>query len=648
MQLFYGEMVLYLKLKFRDRYSKVTVYDDQYCFGFQEFGSTHGWVLQPKWKGGDRSKLWSHDQIGWCHFQLELPRGGIDSALADLKTLPRSVPPLLGRQSIKSASLRRAKSPALSVGDSWQLEWDRLVHTVSCAQRSAQIHPQPFSVDQYRDAWITEYERIHVRVVEESRRPVDQHWQFITVKYEPSAAALSAYSTHTKRSWTGEIMNGTSFEETCIFFELDSSGCPIKSCGSVHSVLPTKLTLPCHIQWQGSWLLSVDRQDVQNVVENDWNACILRQADRLFASLLQWIALAPATIANTAADTSESAQYERFLRASYALLPPMNISADRGKLYSILLGESVPMHGIKEYVQTNYVIPTRSVDGTTKFCRSFNVVWLPPPLLSLPITTLERWFRHSIFAADMLCDATCWLPLWKSCLQRPTIDSLASNRSAFSPTVSKATTVESGTDLMTKESLAIMSAFGQVLDIDVSRWAATLSSANTVTETTTTSSSSKSMPMKSSHGHPSGSKSKSADESQQKGNTSKSTSSTGALCDDWLPHLDYWPIFPCSDGSACLASEIAWVDFESFAAAPSHIRSLLRTGVSLAASVAYNMSRSSSQKRGSEKKWHLLDAAVENVLLTGLYPSGEIVEESILKAARKCFFSNNCLNNNIE
>ena len=635
------------------RYSKVTVYDDRYCFGFQEFGSTHGWVLQPKWKGEESSKLWSHDQAGWCHFQLELPRGGIDTALADLKTLPRSVPALLGRQSIKSASLRRAKSQSLPVVDSWQLEWDRLVHTVSCVKRSTQVHPQPFQFDRNRDAWITDYEKMHVRVAEESRRPVDQHWQFITVKYEPSAAALAAYSTHTKRSWSGEIVNGTSFEETCIFFELDAGGCPISSRGTVHSVLPTKLTLPCNVQWQGSWLLSVDRQDVQNVVDNDWNACILRQAARLFASLLQWIAFSLTNDSTAQADS----QFEKVLRASYALLPPMKVSADTGRLHSILLGESVPMQDLKEYVQTNDVVPTRSITGFIEFSRSSKVVWLPPPLLSLPISTLERWFKHSIFAADILCDATCWLPLWKSCLQMPTIHSLASNRSAFIPAFAKikksagglsAPGVEPNSDqtaidLMTKETLAVMSAFGQVLDIDVTKWTTPVNVVSKAATTTATEASTKWLTTKSSRGHPVVGKNNAMDESHhQKGSSSKSSSSTtvinkGALCDDWLPQLDYWPIFPSSDGSACLASEIVWADFESFAALPVHIRSLLRTGVSLAATTS---ACNTNQKRGPEKKsLQLLDADVENTLLTGVYPTGDVVEDSILTAARKLVFS---------
>jgi hypothetical protein len=107
--------------------------------------------------------------------------------------------------------------------------------------------------------------------------------------------------------------------------------------------------------------------------------------------------------------------------------------------------------------------------------------------------------------------------------------------------------------------------------------------------------------------------------------------------------LEYWPIFPGSNGSACVASQIVWVDFESFAALPGHIRSLLRTGVSLAGTSTCNTKMSShpsNQKRGLDKKFlQLLDAAVEDTLLTGFYPSGDVVEDSILITARKLLFS---------
>ena len=42
--------------------------------------------------------------------------------------------------------------------------------------------------------------------------------------------------------------------------------------------------------WQGPWLLSVDRQDVQSLEDNAWNAALAQTLPELFVSLLRWIA----------------------------------------------------------------------------------------------------------------------------------------------------------------------------------------------------------------------------------------------------------------------------------------------------------------------------------------------------------------------
>lgn len=69
-------------------------------------------------------------------------------------------------------------------------------------------------------------------------------------------------------------------------------------------MLPTKLALPMDkrsdasaaaaaatgAHWQGPWLLSVDRQDVQSLEDNAWNAALARTLPELFVSLLRWIA----------------------------------------------------------------------------------------------------------------------------------------------------------------------------------------------------------------------------------------------------------------------------------------------------------------------------------------------------------------------
>ena len=155
---------------------------------------------------------------------------------------------------------------------------------------------------------------------------VRRRWQFISVSFVPDRAAQDAYAAHTKRPWGGAAAaaaTGAAREETALFFEVAEDGSPVISGlpatgparsfkalpgGFVHSVLPTKLVLPSPVQWQGAWLLSVDRQEVQSVGDNDWNKCMLDQAPRLFAALMAWAAAAR----------------PHNLRAVYALLPPMH------------------------------------------------------------------------------------------------------------------------------------------------------------------------------------------------------------------------------------------------------------------------------------------------------------------------------------
>ena len=94
----------------------------------------------------------------------------------------------------------------------------------------------------------------------------------------------------------------------------------------MHSVLPTKLKTPIGAHWQGSWLLSVDRQEVQDIGENAWNRSLVEQAARLLIALLRWCA--------TVAPPSPAAAYgalpliESSTNAPAAASP--TVAADRG------------------------------------------------------------------------------------------------------------------------------------------------------------------------------------------------------------------------------------------------------------------------------------------------------------------------------
>ena len=158
-----------------------------------------------------------------------------------------------------------------------------MIHFVShCVLLSAltyALSPTPLSL-------ITRHTYIS-RITHTSHR----YWRFVSLRFLPTEAAQTAYLTHTKRQWVGAsadtntttttatnqggqtnsqkgntpVKSVKRYEETVLFYEEDEFGVPVTSHarGAVHAVLPTKLTLPCALQWQGAWLLSVDRQEVQ-------------------------------------------------------------------------------------------------------------------------------------------------------------------------------------------------------------------------------------------------------------------------------------------------------------------------------------------------------------------------------------------------
>ena len=443
------------------RYAKVTVYDDTFCFRFEEpdkpapMEPSHGWVLKPKWVNSDR--LWdgpnTSSQGGasktgnWCHFQLERPRGGIQVVESDLRVLPTTIPALLGRQALKNFSFRHPSESM--IGQQWILEWADTSHAASrnaTADFRCAFEPKLWTgsgecivVDQSHSSSsssssLSRGSNRHTQ--SHGSNPINRHcWQFISVQFIPDQRAREAYETHTKRAWGGGNPS-TATEETSLFFEVTEDGSPEVqglvhptssntsggSSGSfrngsisklqngyIHSVLPTKLQLPCPIQWQASWLLSVDRQEVQSVSDNDWNKCMLEQAPRLWASVMAW-----------AAHTKPSN-----LRAVYALFPPMHHSGSAGivlsghtsssssSLSTTLLGVKIALDVLVRAVNNENIVPvircstdkpvgrtsssTSSTHPTSSssldFVRSRDAIWLPPPLLQrIPSSLLVLLF----------------------------------------------------------------------------------------------------------------------------------------------------------------------------------------------------------------------------------------------------------------
>jgi hypothetical protein len=82
--------------------------------------------------------------------------------------------------------------------------------------------------------------------------------------------------------WRRESTDGRS-QEVSLFFALDGDGEVLPSRdgdddadaagggGLLHAVFPTKIRLPMGAHVHAPWLLSVDRQDVQSVSDNQWN-----------------------------------------------------------------------------------------------------------------------------------------------------------------------------------------------------------------------------------------------------------------------------------------------------------------------------------------------------------------------------------------
>ena len=72
---------------------------------------------------------------------------------------------------------------------------------------------------------------------------MERLWQFVTLQFVPDADAQAAYEAHTRHKWR----DSNSTEETCLFFQIGGDGVVIDDAacrGTLHAVVPTKLTLP--------------------------------------------------------------------------------------------------------------------------------------------------------------------------------------------------------------------------------------------------------------------------------------------------------------------------------------------------------------------------------------------------------------------
>ncbi len=631
------------------RYASVQITDGRYGFRFTEPSSprpnepSHGWVLQPAWvlDNDPAHPFWKsrpsklsadRNSERWCRFQLMKPRGGSACVTADLANLPRTVPPLLGRKSLENASIEASHTGQVPPTQ-WTLEWNGNVYVVDKAcmrcefygpmhwermqrarlRRAASDMTQttkgkPTSsastLQDHDHLWRGEMELFPL-ALSRSQHEQRHFWRFLTIRFIPDIEACKAYEMHTKKAWVGTTwahkdcptaMQKAQWEESSVFFEEGEDGCPLESRqrGCIHSVLPTKLVLPCGLQWQGPWLLSVDRQDIQSVSDNAWNACLLRQAPKLLQSLL-------ACAVATSAPTASSELSTRRLKGLYALFPPLEIGPIAGRngesLFCQIFNEKLDLIALTEFARHNEVVPCLQPQANVFFACGQDVLWLPANMVStLPSDLVSQWAhpRHP-FASNMLNDCTSWLALWQTSLVLPNKDFLLRHRAQFrlkfsheKQPAARQGEIEDGEDdgesivstrlTGTNTAVTILAALQVALETDV-----TIAS------------------------RPSGGTSQ----------TTKDATDADTARQKWLAPLSDWPVFVAEDGREAFASELIWLS-EDFVGLSPELIILLRAGAKLVHTHSKNLK--------------LMHSNVEALLLT----CNSSASENELARAQRC------------
>lgn len=397
------------------RFARVVISDAIWRFCFEEpaGGSfdaiqkpAHAWVMEPHWHS---DALWDAQPNSatksWCHFQLERPRG---DALKDLRYLPPTVPPLLGKQALRNFRLSGREDV-----EQWILDWDKRRFTVKSEVTTDSVQ-SPFSeTDKYTACY---FEKVTITDSSIDSSSV-RYWKFLNLQFVPDAAAQSAYLNHTKKRWE-QVSDRNKREEMSFFFEVDVNGAVLaqqKDTGKVHAILPTKLSLPCPISWQGSWLLSVDRQEVQNIFDNNWNKCLVKKATHLMLAVLRYIA-----------QGSSSGN----LACAYRLLPA--VVKDGNALVTNLLGMKIDLMEVTRAMRLEHITPSlSSASPDIVFSKSLSVLWLPPPLVNrISSKLISAWFGMNILPTHLLGDLA-WSPLWLSTVQHLKSSFLVSRKASF-------------------------------------------------------------------------------------------------------------------------------------------------------------------------------------------------------------------------
>lgn len=264
----------------------------------------NGWVLMPKWQSrlgsGQFAGLKGHGGnsgvgLGGCEFLLGRPKGGSAAIEGDLRYLPRTLCPLLGRSAVLQSSGASSGGGALKA--EFELVWGRRQLTVGLAVGPETDDPGgtiggtiggtgPLAVADRNIAGVCQVVNVTTAPSANAGRgaePEQQCWVFLSRRFRQQQAAVAAFAQHTRKTYPKDQQ-----EELTVFFEVDRHGRPRaptvedggpnarpSRSGVIHSTLPTKLLAPMGAHLQSSWLLSIDRQDVQALSDNAWNAGLL-------------------------------------------------------------------------------------------------------------------------------------------------------------------------------------------------------------------------------------------------------------------------------------------------------------------------------------------------------------------------------------
>ena len=241
-------------------------------------------------------------------------------------------------------------------------------------------------------------------VIVQGRR--DEHWTLFKYKFRPTREAFAAYEAHTKRKMTGQEL-----EEVTLFFRTHSTtGQPLRAeRGLLHAVLPTKLESGTSANFQAGWLLSVDRQSLQSISENEWNLCCLRQYDPLFVLLLRWI--------SENADRASSAD----VKAGFEILPAAGFARKGSKLIWDVFDVTLTMGSLQRAIMEDPLLPMWAPSTVApgqrvvKFAAGQDLLCIPPALWKIPFCFLEQWFRPNgdrdrqrLLATDLLPTSVLW------------------------------------------------------------------------------------------------------------------------------------------------------------------------------------------------------------------------------------------------